>query len=474
MFSLCVFLKAQVQTEWLKSYGNETAQTGYQTLNLGDGTIILIGITEGIDTYTEEVLIVKISISGDTLLTRKIGKSRNISTPAICPTSDSGFIVSFSAKRIDKNLHDIYISKFDSNANIVWNKKYISIANETVKSIKQTKEGFIMLGEHQALFQQSHDTKLLLFKVDTNGDSLWVKKISQVGSGKSIAVSPENGYAFIGNFGDKVTKTDENGIELWQKDFSSNNTGNYIEATNDGGYIITGVSNSKLMLLKMDSDGNIEWIRQYGENAKSIGFCVRQVSGGCFIATGQITNDNGDTAIYIVKTNDIGELLWTFIKRTEMPKGIGMDKTVKPPIPVDDKNYIEEIYPGQYVIVGTVIDEWDWDFGLLKLTDLTFKNESINQMAVPNFELSQNYPNPFNYSTLIKYKILHESYIRIIVYDLMGNEIKNIIDDYHQKGQYKLQWNGIDNLGHLVSGGIYFYKLQSGNYTQARKMLFLK
>lgn len=474
ILTLFTFVNAQAQMEWLKSYGDDTAQSGYQTLKMNDSSIMLVGITQSIDFNSEEVLIIKISVNADTILTRRLGKSHVISTPTICPTSDNGFIVCYTAGKVDGKWYDIYISKFDSDVNILWEKKYSTTENETVKSVKQTKNGFILLGQYQILSQQGTDIELLLIKVDVNGDSLWTKKFLQVGFGKSIVVSQDNSYTFIGSLGDKMIKTDLNGDELWRRDFSLNSKGNYIEATNDGGYIITGITNSNFMLLKTDSDGYVEWNRQFGEYARSTGFCVKQVSDGGFIATGQVTNNIGHTSIYIIKTTNTGILVWSFMKKSEMPKGTVFENNVNPPISFDDKYYIEEIFPGQYIITGTVIDGFDFNIGLLKITELTSENVLSNKTTVSNFELSQNYPNPFNLSTLITYEILDESNARILIYDSMGNKIKKLIDEYHLKGKYKLQWNGKDDFGKAVGGGLYFYKLFVGDIAQTRKMILLK
>ena len=90
------------------------------------------------------------------------------------------------------------------------------------------------------------------------------------------------------------------------------------------------------------------------------------------------------------------------------------------------------------------------------------------------FKLNQNYPNPFNPTTSITYEVQHESNVNLIIYDLLGNEINTIINEYKQAGQYIVNWDGTDNTGQSVSGGIYFYKLQAGDFTQTKKMVLLK
>ncbi len=98
-----------------------------------------------------------------------------------------------------------------------------------------------------------------------------------------------------------------------------------------------------------------------------------------------------------------------------------------------------------------------------------------NDITIPTeFKLSQNYPNPFNPTTSIVYEIQHESNVKLVIYDLVGNKIRTLVNDYKQVGQHTISWDGRDNLGQAVSGGIYFCKLQAGDFIQTRKMLLLK
>ena len=90
------------------------------------------------------------------------------------------------------------------------------------------------------------------------------------------------------------------------------------------------------------------------------------------------------------------------------------------------------------------------------------------------FILEQNFPNPFNSTTEIHYYLAFDSQIKIIIYDINGHEVNTIVNDHKLLGQHKIHWNGKDNLGQSVSGGIYFYKLQAGDFTHTRKMVLLK
>ena len=89
---------------------------------------------------------------------------------------------------------------------------------------------------------------------------------------------------------------------------------------------------------------------------------------------------------------------------------------------------------------------------------------------IPNsFELYQNYPNPFNPSTRIKFSIPRKSFVRIVVYNSLGIEVKILRNEYLSAGNYDVDFNG-ENL----ASGVYFYKLQAEDYTSTKKMILIK
>lgn len=94
----------------------------------------------------------------------------------------------------------------------------------------------------------------------------------------------------------------------------------------------------------------------------------------------------------------------------------------------------------------------------------------VNEIIKPlQFELKQNYPNPFNPSTTIDYSISKSEVVKLTVYNLLGQKVKVILDEYQNAGSYSVKFNAEG----LVSG-IYFYRLTSGNYSESRKLILLK
>ncbi len=91
-----------------------------------------------------------------------------------------------------------------------------------------------------------------------------------------------------------------------------------------------------------------------------------------------------------------------------------------------------------------------------------------------DFELSQNYPNPFNPVTVIGYRIARTGDVTLEVFNTMGQKVRTLFNGTRTAGSYQLTWNGKDDSGNQLSGGIYFYRLKAGNETMMKKMIMMK
>ncbi len=100
----------------------------------------------------------------------------------------------------------------------------------------------------------------------------------------------------------------------------------------------------------------------------------------------------------------------------------------------------------------------------------TYTKISADENLLPDeFVLYQNYPNPFNPSTILSYAIGQPSFVSLKIYDILGNEITTLADEYKEAGTYEVQFS-MNNL----SSGIYFYQLHAGNFIETKKMLLLR
>jgi len=104
-------------------------------------------------------------------------------------------------------------------------------------------------------------------------------------------------------------------------------------------------------------------------------------------------------------------------------------------------------------------------FGDTTLTDIKI----INNNVVDKFYLSQNYPNPFNPNTVISYQLGVSSYAKLKVYDILGNEVVTLVGEKQNAGSYSVEFDASN-----YSSGIYYYKLEAGDFSEVKKMILIK
>jgi hypothetical protein len=106
---------------------------------------------------------------------------------------------------------------------------------------------------------------------------------------------------------------------------------------------------------------------------------------------------------------------------------------------------------------------------------------SLGRAAAPvekevpkSFSLEQSYPNPFNPTTQIRYGLPQSSPVRITVHNMLGQEVAVLVDGVQEAGFHEVRWNGRNAVGSPVGSGVFFYRIQSGTFTDIKKMVLLK
>ena len=126
------------------------------------------------------------------------------------------------------------------------------------------------------------------------------------------------------------------------------------------------------------------------------------------------------------------------------------------------------VYTGQTdVLNGAAYDiTATWDTAVVGVTDFSTSPSMV--------KLYPNFPNPFNPTTTISYAVRDHSNINLTIFDILGQEVTSLQAGMKPPGNYRVQWNGLNQSGSPVSTGMYFARLQAGNYSQTIKMLYLK
>ena len=169
-------------------------------------------------------------------------------------------------------------------------------------------------------------------------------------------------------------------------------------------------------------------------------------------------NDNGQYAFYNYSSHEIDAKLnwWGTVSTAEMDAG-GNPKDISAIY-----DFYDESTRGLVNYAGWLVEPF-------------ISVDGENSSGLPSeFSLSQNYPNPFNPVTTIAYALPNQANVRLIIYNLLGQEVARLVDNGQEAGFYSVQWNGRSSGGSLAASGIYIYRLQAGDFVQTKKMALLK
>lgn len=102
------------------------------------------------------------------------------------------------------------------------------------------------------------------------------------------------------------------------------------------------------------------------------------------------------------------------------------------------------------------------------------EKNSSNESRPNEYSLSQNYPNPFNPQTKIEYSLPKPGFVKLEIYDIVGQLVKTLVDEFQQAGSKSVVWDGRNNLGQRVPSGVYVYRIVAEGFNQSSKSLLLK
>jgi len=472
----------------------------------------------------------------DTLWTKTYGGSGAEYAYSIQQTTDGGYIIAGRTASFGAGSVDAWLLKTDQLGNIIWTNTFGGSGDDWGRSVQQTSDGgYILTGWTQS-FGPGYFAAWLI-KTDPLGDSLWTKLFGGNESDygyyiqQSSVIPGDEGYIVGGGTSSSgaglidawLIKTDPMGNTTWIKTYGGSKTDYLycVEQTSDGGYISTGWTSSfspsyeDVYLIRTNSSGDTLWTKTYGGTESDIGRSVKQTTDGGYIIAGWTRSfGGGSNDVYLIKTDNIGNILWTktyggvyneeghsvlqtldggyiiagfkqiisgnfdvWLLRTDASGNILWTKTIGGS--GDDRaRSLQRTSDGGYILTG-----WTSSFGagfidiwVIKIApDLS--NVQYNQDQMPEFYvLSQNYPNPFNPTTIIKYQIPELSFVTIKIFDVLGNEVAALVNEEKPAGSYGVEFDATN-----LPSGIYFYQLQAlptgrqaGSFVETKKMVLMK
>jgi hypothetical protein len=465
---------AQPDTLWTRTYGgpdHEECSSVYQTF---DGGYILAGFRGIYGNGISDFYIVKTDSVGDTLWTRIYGTGVDDYCSTILQTQEGNFVFSGSAVDYSNAIGEIYIAKTDENGDTLWITTINLNSYQDCNTMIETDDGSLVVGGRTGDIWGWSD--MFLAKVNSEGDTIWTQSYDYGGDEtcECIQQTDDSDYLLVGNdsWGDGddlyLVQTDPSGFPLWTRNYAypNNVVCRSLIRTSDGGYIIAGSLaegyERYMFLFKCNADGDSIWTHTYDPESGLYDYCESaiQTPDGGFMLCGFTTNGMSRPSYrsVLVKTDSMGIEEWIDINGYELSQIY---------------HSILQASDGGIVVGGYIDQELGWPpDGDMYLVKLALEGMSSNKQPTDlpkSFILNPPNPNPFNQSTVISYRLKTNNNISLLVYDIMGQEVASLVDGYRSAGTYSTTFNSKN----LVSG-VYFVRLEAGNFNQVKKVVLMK
>ena len=483
---------------WMRTFGGSSIDQAFSVQQTPDEGYIIAGYTYSFGANIFDVYLIKTDAVGNEEWYRTFGGGDYSKGCEVQITSDGGYIIVGYTKSPITNWDDVYLIKTDANGDSLWTRTYGGSYNDDYGfSVQQASDGGYIITGRTGIYGGQ---QLYLIKTDSVGNEEWARGYggSLTGEcGNSVRQTSDGGYiiagytsAFSPNFTDVwVVKTDAEGDSMWTIALGGNGDENAlsVQQCQDGGYIITGFTSSY-----GSGESDVYLIRL---EAQPINLTLTPHNlpiqippgGGNFQFDIEIINSDTINAYTIDTFIDITlpsgfsyPILWR--EDMNLPAGANIireDLTQLVPGSALAGDYSYNVY---------ILDHFSWEilvwdyFPFEKLpgdgapahnfgwTLNGWDGEEAPTIAAPiKFALYPAYPNPFNPETIIGFELQAASCVKLLIYDIQGREVARLVNGFKPAGMYEVVFDGAE-----LASGVYFARLEAGEFRQTRKILLVK
>ena len=319
-------LSVNAQLMFQKIYGDASTIYAASLEKTNDGGYIMTGLTYQPPTTGGDVLLIKTDINGDTLWTKTFGGTGLEQGNSVRQTNDGGYIVVGSTVSFGAGNNDVYLIKTNGSGNAAWTKTIGNVPAEYGYSVRQTADsGYIILATTNAVAGLND---IFLIRTDSAGTVIWTKIHSGTYYNDVYSFEPTNDGGYIisgrnavgaGDYNFYLFKADSSGNNLWVKTYGgvTNDMAYAVQQTADSGYIMAGYTSSfgagleDVYVVKTDSVGDTLWTKTYGEVGYERGNAVKQTADGGYIITGSTTSFGTGGDAYLLRIDGSGTVLWS-------------------------------------------------------------------------------------------------------------------------------------------------------------------
>jgi uncharacterized delta-60 repeat protein len=364
--------------------------------------------------------------------------------------------------------------KYNTSGTLQWAKQYNHPVNSSDYAYFISGEGgnIYVTGTSSA---PGTGTDMFTIKYNSGGDSLWTARyngtnqINEIPSGIACDASG-NAYVTCRTQGvssgtDYMTiKYNAGGTEQWATRYTSPGNSQDIPEglaiDGSGNVYVTGrvrinSSYNDFGTVKYNSTGVQQWFASYNNSladGDDYGYDIAVDGAGNVYVTGNSQASGSDRDALTIKYNSSGNELWVArydVTNSEETFSIGLNSN-------------NEVYVAGYQQAANI------DFLTIKYSQTSGINILSNEIPA-EYKLRQNYPNPFNPVTNIEFSLPKASFAELIVFDVLGREISALVNERLSAGVYRFDFDASG-----LTSGVYFYRLESGNFSEVKKMNLIK
>jgi len=364
MFLLIFTSLISLNAQWARTYGGNNYDYVHSFQQTSDGGYIIAGNTSSFNTgYNDDIWILKLSSDGSIEWQKTYGGSNDDIASSIQQTNDGGYIVAGRTLSFGAGNGDIWILKLSSDGDVEWQKTYGGDKIDSASFIQQRDDGgYIVVGHTESFGSGGADIWIL--KISPAGDIEWQKTYggSEDEEANSFQQASDGGYIVAGrteSFGAEgsdcwILKLSSDGNIEWQKTYvgDKNYRVSFIQQTTEGGYIVAGStysggewggnSEGNIQVLKLSSTGAIEWQRAYEGSDVYGASSIQQTSDGGYIVAGSASFGEfplcDDSNSLILKLSSDGDIEW--------------QKTYGGDYSIDFADFIQQTGDGGYIVAG--------------------------------------------------------------------------------------------------------------------------
>jgi hypothetical protein len=474
---LVLKLSSDGNVEWAKTFGKSGNDYISSIQQVIGGGYIVVGTTP----YSwrgNDFWLIKLSSEGNLEWAKVYGKpSGGVDEYAYCiaQTNDIGYIVAGIKETETGEGFDILVVKLSYNGAIHWVRIYKGIDWDFAYSIKQTNDnGYIIAGYTHSFGAGNGD--MLVIKLSASASCEWTKTLGgeSYDIARCIQETNDGGYIVAGrthSFGAGngdilVIKLSPDGNLEWAKTFGGEKAdfALFIEQTNDGGYIVVGGTESfgegseDVLIIKLSSNGSLEWAKTFGKNGIDKVFSIQQINNDYILAGTTNSTGIGYADFLIIKTEGDSMAIdcpWYDCNPIiTSPNVIITSPTLSIETPLA---FTSDIYPP--IITLPIIQDSNI-CGPLKMEEVDLISNPIYLDAFPTFGKSFH----------VVYKIPYDTRVKLEIFDVKGSFKKILFNKNLKTGRYSI------DLDLPFKNGIYFLmlKLEGKKETIIKKLIFIK